>query len=133
MDPDGKNARTLSRNKVMMASWSRDGKRIAYFGEVEGTRGICVMDADGTGAKLVRKLEGNTAMNQGEFGPQWSADGKRLFFTGCQLANPPTAAVFAMDTDGGNVKQLTDRKVLNFLGGGTVRHVRFTISKVEKP
>ena len=54
---------------------SPDGKRIAFCSSREGTFDVFVMNADGSGAKPVLKLDGL------QMRPAWSPDGSKLAFT----------------------------------------------------
>lgn len=57
------------------ASWSPDGKRVAYVSDQSGEEGIWVRDADGTNPRAL------TTDNLGRlFAPRWSPDGARIAF-----------------------------------------------------
>jgi Tol biopolymer transport system component len=66
-------------------SWSPDGRFIAYYetgllpGPGSGSRGINVMNADGTGRRHL--CDCGDAGNPWDDGPSWSPDGTRVLFT----------------------------------------------------
>lgn len=116
MDADGKNAKKLSDGKAMFATFSPDGKKIACIAEVGGDQpDLIVMNADGSDRKQLTKTE------DVELAPQWSPDGKSLYFTRFpkNLANPLEAnvSIFRIDADGKNEKALTMGKGMNAMTG----------------
>ena len=77
--PDGRNARQLTNTAANKwtnedASFSADGKQIAFTSNRNGNSDIYVMNADGTGLRRV------TTHAAKEFKPTWSPDGKQLAF-----------------------------------------------------
>ena len=115
MDADGTNGKKLA-DKGVASAWSPNGKRILYSSEGGGDQAeLFVMGADGSHSTQLT----HTA-DEMEFGSQWSADGKRIFFTGFQKsAGPPRSQVYVMDTDGSNVQPLTKGDSGGFLGTGS--------------
>ena len=94
MDADGNN-KTLLTHEGGQASWSPDGKKIAFLsGRDDKVNHIYVMDADGhhqiqlTHDFVHKRL------------PSWSPDGKRIAYVGKHL-------IWMMDSDGENQRQLT--------------------------
>ena len=85
-----------------MASWSPDGKRIAYVGSVDvqresdRTQEIFVMNADGSGKRRL------TSNNVADFYPAWSPDGRRIVFARLVDAGAggQEAAIVVTDADG---------------------------------
>src|SRR5262249_51174851 len=76
---DGKDAKVLVKGEAMMGAWSPDGKRIAYMCVPEGGKSqpqVHLCNADGSDPKQLTKPGGQIE----ETGPQWSADGKRVYF-----------------------------------------------------
>jgi TolB protein len=88
-------------------AWSPDGKQIAFQCQVQPSPGnpgysrICVMDADGSD---VRELPQQPATGLSDSAPTWSPDGKQIAF-GRGIHDEQ--AVFVMNADGSNVRQLT--------------------------
>jgi TolB protein len=116
MDAGGGNAKPLSKPKAMMGAWSPDGKRIAYMAEGGGNQpDIFVMNADGSKPTQLTKTPDL------EFTPQWSPDGKQVFFT--RIPKDANGAdkgdIYVMGADGKNSRRLTTTG-FNFLGGGFV-------------
>ena len=73
---DGKDRKTLAAGGINnWPAYSPDGSRIAFCSSRLGDFDLWVMNADGSDAKRVIKLEGMQAR------PAWSPDGSRLAFT----------------------------------------------------
>jgi len=82
------------------ASWSPDGRRIAFgMDDVRDVGQITVVDADGS--HLVNLTQRNGY--EGAF-PSWSPDGRRLVFTS---GHGGRDATYVMNADGSHVKQLS--------------------------
>ena len=109
MDVDGTQVRELVKD-ALMGAWSPDGQWLAYVKFTSRRVGsLYVARADGSQTKQLRRSR------EVLFGPQWSADGKRLFFTR-QLESEP-AAVYAIDIDGRNYRRVTSGDSAEYLGG----------------
>ena len=117
MDADGKNVRTLTREQGEMGKWSPDGKHIVCTGIIGKEEGIVVMNADGTGARIVRKLPGVLL----GFGAQWSRDARHIYFNRTMSLSPPRTAIFVMNADGKELKALTAQDAQSCLGHGCMR------------
>jgi Tol biopolymer transport system component len=74
--------------------WSRDGRRVAY----DGTRGIVVARADGTGASQLTFGEDSL--------PRWSPDGRQLAFQRI-VAGGVESDIFVVNRDGSGLRRLT--------------------------
>lgn len=116
MDADGKNPKLLSTGTAMHGVWSPDGKRIAYEG-VEGEKiDLFVMNSDGT--QPVRLTRGGDQCVT----PQWSSDGRRLFFgrwpRQAADAEPLKMHLWVMDADGSNARQVTRGDRVYSVGSG---------------
>jgi TolB protein len=101
--PDGSDESTLSRAGVVALEpvWSPDGKRIAFIGgPPKGTSHLWVMNADGTGKRLVVR-EQDPVGSPGR--PSWSPDGKRLVFVGAQIS---TDALYVVRANGSGLRRL---------------------------
>jgi Tol biopolymer transport system component len=85
MNPDGTHRRRLAPGR--RPQWSPDGRRISY-----DNNGIYVMNADGTGKKLVARDGAN---------PRWSPGGKRIAFMG------RSNDVYLVNAGGGGERRVT--------------------------
>jgi Tol biopolymer transport system component len=99
MNADGSARKRLTNNpgEDNFPAWSPDGSRIAFSSDVNGTRDIWVMAADGTGLT-------NLTHSAGTFDtePGWSPDGSRIVFQ-------RSGDVWVMDADGSDpVRVMTD-------------------------
>ena len=102
MDADGANVKRLTnRGGCKRPAWSPDSQSIAFSAskkdEIIGSR-IYVMSAEGKGVKQLADTSSGVCA--------WSPDGKQIAYI------PPTDAVggfalFSIDTDGQNMRQLT--------------------------
>ena len=114
MNLDGGNSRHLidRSSHYSSASWSPDGRHIAFRSKISEYRGLAVIDSDGTN---IRRLTNNYGNN-----PLWSPDGRHIAFTG--------GGIYVVGSDGTNLRQLTD-------GGHSPlwspdgRHIAFTGGK----
>jgi Tol biopolymer transport system component len=121
MDADGKNVQQLFTTPALLGAWSPDGKRIAYMGAPntrEAKPSIHVANADGSESKQLTK-----GADQFDMAPRWSADGKRIYFSRMPApknAAPTKAAIWVMDADGQNEKELTKGEGMDMLGGAAL-------------
>jgi tricorn protease len=96
-------ARNLTRSTNVMerdASWSRDGKSIAYFSDESGEYALHIVDQSGFGP--VKKIAlGNPPSFF--YGPNWSPDSKKIAFTDKRLniwyADVEKGTTVKVDTD----------------------------------
>lgn len=99
-------------------AWSPDGSRLAFswpqgaIRQVNGediieVRGIAVMGTDGSAPRLLTHTERPTSAEDET--PVWSPDGSQIAFIRLNVTADPVdkAAVFVMNTDGTNVRQIT--------------------------
>ena len=97
---DGKDRKTLTTGGINnWPAYSPDGKRIAFCSSRDGTLALFVMNADGTDAKRVGKLEGM------QMRPSWSPDGSRLCFTWNREGNYD---IYAINLDGSGLVRITE-------------------------
>jgi Tol biopolymer transport system component len=88
-------------------AWSPDGSRIAFVSERTGYSEIYVVNVDGSGLTQITHDEA-CAVN-----PSWSADGQHILFISNrdrEQQNLCVGDVYMMDTDGNNVRRLTDNE-----------------------
>jgi tricorn protease-like protein len=121
VDADGSGLRRLTHDTTDdgQASWSPDGRRIAFLSWRDGPNpDVFVMNADGSDQHNLTHTYGS------EHDPVWSPDGKKIAFTGAGMAR--LSDVYVMDADGGNLRRLT-RTISarqQHGGNGHLRHER---------
>jgi TolB protein len=93
MNADGSALRQLTTDssEAFSGNWSPDGRRVVY---VSSRDEIVIVNADGTGKRVVNVAKGNQA-------PSWSPDGTKILFAGGEF---PNINIHAMNVDG------TDRR-----------------------
>jgi len=89
----------LKRPKGYAASWSPDGKEIAYVSPKSGKSDLHLMSADGSGERLL--LASNDFYTINSTAPGWSPDGKWLCFGSAE------GSIYIVSKDGKKVLQLT--------------------------
>lgn len=101
MDADGKNAKLLNKNGNTYGNvyprWSPDGKRISYGEMVNGVVQVGVINADGTGLKVITEKHRHLYT-------RWSPDGKSLSYVRFETNKP--AVLVVSDPGGQNAKEL---------------------------
>jgi len=80
------------------ASWSPDGRKIAYA----NGKDVFVINRDGSDSRKLVAASGRTWL------PRWSPDGRRLRFTVSEL-EPPSDALWEVSADGTNPHRLLPR------------------------
>lgn len=100
MNVDGRERSRLTEAEgaEFAASWSPDGKQIAYIGTSNGQRDIYIIPADGGEAKRL------TDNPEREWSTAWSPDGKQIAYT-VQTQN--SANIYLMNADGTGASALT--------------------------
>lgn len=94
--PDFESLRFLNSS----ASWSPDGRHIAFVAKVGGRDAIYVYDV--SKKKVIRRIQ--TELD-GIVNPAWSPDGRRVVFTGLRGGR---SDLFVVDATGRNLEALTD-------------------------
>jgi Tol biopolymer transport system component len=94
------------------AAWSPDSRFIAFTADLDGGWGLSVVDADGSGLRLVHGSDAATLI------PDWSPDGRTLIYEDHQ---DPGGEVYSVSIDGTNEQNLTRNPgVRDAMGGPTV-------------
>jgi uncharacterized repeat protein (TIGR01451 family) len=100
MNSDGTNqTRITFGTRDQFASWSPDGRQLAFASARDGDFEIYTANADGTSATRRTFAFGI------DFDPTWSPDGLKLLFE--SQRDDPMRELYEMDTDGSNVTRLT--------------------------
>lgn len=103
MDSDGSNQTRLTFNeaKDITPAWSPNGQQIVFRSARDGNAEVYVMDADGQNQQRLTHHPGIDSY------PYWSLDGSQIAFDSGRGRGNATADIFVMDTNGGNVRQVT--------------------------
>ena len=90
-----------------MPVFSPNGRQVAFLSRRDGYAAIYVMEADGRNpANLTPRPAGETVSNWAMF-PEWSANGRQIYFQAYRPETGPESDVYAMNADGSNVMRLT--------------------------
>jgi dipeptidyl aminopeptidase/acylaminoacyl peptidase len=90
----------LDTVRLAGASWSLDGKRIAYISNASGRLNLWVMGADGSGAKQL------LTSNDRQADPVWTPDGSRIVYTQ-DTGGDEMYDLYSVSASGGAPKNLT--------------------------
>ncbi len=116
IDLDGTNPIQLTENVALnqMASWSPNGKRIAFMSGREGYCSVFVMNSDGSDqTNLTPKPDGIPNNQFCSRAPAWSRNGQHIYFSSRRPGTNSFENIFVMNSDGGDVTQLTFDASLN--------------------
>ena len=107
MDWNGNNIKRLTDTigYEQCASFSPDGKKIAFASDRDGNFEIYVMNADGSNQVNLTHGPGNDSM------PAWSSDGKQIAFCSDRDRTGETdlnTEIYRMQSDGNNLVRLTN-------------------------
>lgn len=100
---------------AMMPAHSPDGKFIAFVsdGGIGALPDIYVMNADGTGKRRLTTTDADF-----ETGPQWSLDGKTVYYARLSSEEVPHASLQSMPAAGGPAARLTEESFTTIPGNG---------------
>ena len=102
INADGSDARQLNlENESKWPDWSHDGSRITYTNNDD----IYVINADGSGQSI-----NLTNSPEKDIQSTWSPDGSQIAWLS---GNDGNWNIFVMDTDSGNIRQITDNSQIN--------------------
>jgi TolB protein len=134
IDRDGSNAVRLTFTSSpafnQMASWSPDGKKLAFLSTREAGNYTSVfltdLDDPSNQVDLTPKPDSVATNRWGSRAPSWSRDGNYIYFTGirpetCPTGPPCNEQIFVMNADGTCVTQLT------FAGANAEATVRYAL------
>lgn len=116
IDLDGTNPIRLTENAALnqMASWSPNGKRIAFMSSRNGYCSVYVMNSDGSDqTNLTPKPDGVPNNQFCSRAPAWSRNARHIYFSSFRPETDFWENIFVMNSDGGNVTQLTFDASLN--------------------
>jgi Tol biopolymer transport system component len=106
---DGTGAKTVM-NVGGVASWSPDGKRLVVSANRDGGSKIWLVNADGTGLKLLvdspKATIGTTNLTGSDSSPAWSPDGTRIVFS--RSMGDTLSGLHSVDPNTGVVTRLTE-------------------------
>ncbi len=102
INPDGSGLTRLTNDPVVAdePAWSPDGSQILFVHSRSSgiTHDFTVMNADGSGQRVIASLEGAIV-------PTWSPDGTTIAFSA--TLDSDAMEIYAIDSDGGNLRRLT--------------------------
>lgn len=102
MNSDGTDLVRLNDSSYSrQATWSPDGKQIAFVNLSFSYTQIYTMNGDGTGVTQVTYSNGHS------MSPEWSPDGTKILFERFASIGLENNGIFEMSLDGSNVRQLT--------------------------
>jgi len=105
MNPDGTDIKNVTNDSVCSANpfISYDGTKVTFVSGRDGMLNVFVMNADGTGQTNLT----HNPTNERE--PCFSPDGSKIAFGREKIVDGNTTIdIFTMNSDGTDVKQITD-------------------------
>ena len=105
-DSDGEQSRSLlsSREPILSASWSPDGKRVAYVTFETGRPSIVIQDVDGPYRERLTNFQGLNSS------PVFSPDGRQLAMV---LSKDGDPEIFIMDLSTRRLRQVTRHRAID--------------------
>ena len=106
VNPAGGNWTRLVANPMRQgqATWSPDGRRIAFRGGPDGDSEIWVVNSDGTGLAKLTDTPNVGTSDRFSSQPAWSPDGSQIAFRSDRRDN--NGDIWMMNADGTNVRPL---------------------------
>ena len=127
-DVDGERARTLfdSSEPILSASWSPDGRRVAYVSFETGRPSIILQDIDGPNREQLTSFRGINGS------PVFSPDGKQLAMVLSRSGDPE---VFVMDLETRKLRRITRHPAIDTEPSWSPdgRYLVFTSDRGGKP
>ena len=127
-DVDGERARTLfdSSEPILSASWSPDGRRVAYVSFETGRPSIILQDIDGPNREQLTNFRGINGS------PVFSPDGKQLAMVLSRSGDPE---VFVMDLETRKLRRITRHPAIDTEPSWSPdgRYLIFTSDRGGKP
>ena len=127
-DVDGERARTLfdSSEPILSASWSPDGRRVAYVSFEAGRPSIILQDIDGPNREQLTNFRGINGS------PVFSPDGKQLAMVLSRSGDPE---VFVMDLETRKLRRITRHPAIDTEPSWSPdgRYLVFTSDRGGKP
>ena len=127
-DVDGERARTLfdSSEPILSASWSPDGRRVAYVSSETGRPSIILQDIDGPNREQLTNFRGINGS------PVFSPDGKQLAMVLSRSGDPE---VFVMDLETRKLRRITRHPAIDTEPSWSPdgRYLVFTSDRGGKP
>ena len=127
-DVDGERARTLfdSSEPILSASWSPDGRRVAYVSFETGRPSIILQDIDGPNREQLTNFRGINGS------PVFSPDGKQLAMVLSRSGDPE---VFVMDLETRKLRRITRHPAIDTEPSWSPdgRYLVFTSARGGKP
>jgi len=105
INPDGTDRVKLIDHTEINASpsWSPDGKKLAFNGDIEGNTDIYVVNVDGTALKQLTRSVADDRY------PVWSPDGRQIAFMS-SLFEATNLDIYVINANGTNTVRLTNHR-----------------------
>ena len=90
------------------ASWSPDGKRIAFFARINRDHALVIINAES--GKILQKIELESPRLDQAFSPSFTPDGKKIVFSAAQNT---TRDIYVIDLESEEIENLTNDERFN--------------------